>query len=155
MDLATFVNAPVPIELAGGVYQCSALTLREWGPVQSWIKANVPGPMRVLSSEDLVGLNEADKRALFEQAFAAQRNWPPRVGSAEWFRALDLPGGHAEFLFVALSKHQPTFTREQAAALDAKLSLVDVMPVVTACLGLGPDDLKAPGASPNAPPETA
>lgn len=150
MDHATFVNAPKTIELGGREYRVSALTLKEWGPVQSWIKQHAVSPVRLLSSGDMAGLNAADRKAMMETALHAQRNWPPRIGSIEWFQALDHPGGHAEFLFVALSKHQPDFTREEAAGLDERISVGDATPVVMACLGLDmPDDNapKAKGAS--------
>lgn len=147
MDHATFVNAPVPVDLDGESYYVSALTLKEWGPVQAWIKTNVPGPMRAISSADLVNLSDEDKRIVLESAAMAQRNWPPQIGSISWFKALDHPGGHAEFLFCSLSKHQARFTREDAATLSDRLEIKDVMPIVLACLGLEQDDLKVVSAT--------
>ena len=135
MDLAAFVNAPRSVTLDGREYLVSALTLSEWGPIQGWIKRNVPGPVKLLSSEDLSGLTPEDRRAMMAVALEAQRNWPPRIGSLAWFNALDGVGGHAEFLFCALSKHQPEFTRADAARLNDRLSTIDVLPVVRACLG--------------------
>lgn len=145
MDLSTFTNAPKEVTLAGHKYRVSALQLREWGVVQAWIKANVPGPMRAMNSEDLVNLNAEDRRIALESAAIAQRNWPPKPGSAAWFVALDHPGGHEEFLFNALTRHQPEMTRADAASLSDRLTLQDVAPVIMVCLGIEEDDLKGLG----------
>lgn len=146
--MSIFLNAPIEVTLAGHKYMVSALQLKEWAVVQAWIKANVPGPMRSISSADLENLNESDRRVVLEAAAIAQRSWPPRPGTAAWFHALDHPGGHEEFLHAALSKHQPEMTKADVVALSAKLALSDVMPVIMACLGLEQDDLKGQGAGP-------
>lgn len=155
MDLATFTNAPKDVVLAGHAYQVSALQLREWGIVQAWIKANVPSPIGAIRSEDLEGLNPSDRRVVLESAAIAQRNWPPKPGTLAWFQALDNPGGHEEFLFTALLKHQPSITRETVAEMSASLSITDVMPVILACLGVEATELKRQGAGQASEPAPA
>lgn len=147
MDLATFANAPREVILAGHKYWVSALELREWAKVQAWIKANVPGPMRSLSSDDMVNLNDDDRRTAIEAAAIAQRSWPPKPGTAAWFHALDTPGGHEAFLHAALSKHQPEITLADVVDLSSGLHVSDVAPIVMVCLGLDDDDLKGSGVA--------
>ncbi len=147
MDLASFVNEPRTVEVAGVPYLVSALTLKEWGPVQAWIRENIPGPVRSINSDDLEGLNEDDRKTILEAAMMAQRNWPPRIGSKVWFDSLDHPGGHGVFIVAALGKHQLDIDAERAAGIADRATAGEIVAVVIACLGLDDDDLKERGAS--------
>jgi hypothetical protein len=145
VDHATFVNAPFEISLDGRKWLVSALTFHEWGPIQAWIKKNVPGPLSAFTSEAMAGLNDQDRRIVLESASIAQRAWPPKIGTMAWFSALDNPGGQAEFLRAALGKHQPGITSDECELIADRVTLGDVVPIVMACLGIDAEESKAQG----------
>jgi hypothetical protein len=145
MDLATLTNAPRDFALGGTTYQVSALTLKEWGVLQAWIKGHVPGPLALVESAAMGKLSPGHQRQVLEIALREERNWPPRVGSAAWFDALDgTEGGNAAFLRTVLAKHQP-FTAEQAAALADRTMTAAIVPLILIALGMELDSPKAEG----------
>ena len=154
MDLAQLTNTPREVAVAGKPYKVSALKLKEWGNVQAWIKDNVPSPLGSLKSADLDGLSSADKRTLLDVAVRQQRDWPPRVGSAAWFEALDHDGGHAMFLLAILGKHQPDFSESDAEALAERLTNAEILPLVLLGLGIEDDRPKNSSAPQGAQPTT-
>lgn len=152
MDLATFAGADfVDVELAGRTYRVGELTLREWAPVQAWIKATVPGPLSSLASPDFARLPAAVKREVLGEALDRDRtSWPPRIGSRSWFLALDHPGGHAVALRAMLGKHSPAITEAECEAIAGSATFDQILPVAVAALGLFGPKSPAPAPSPTA-----
>jgi hypothetical protein len=137
MDLAQFADADyVDLTLDGKPYRVGELTLREWAPIQAWIKATVPGPLSSLASPDFKKLPPDVKRDLLAEALEQDRtSWPPRIGSKAWFFAMDTEGGHAELLLALLGKYQPV-DRAEAARLVAGIATESITAAVLAGLGV-------------------
>lgn len=137
MDLAEFAGKDyVDLTIDGTVYRVGELTLREWAPVQAYIKAEVPGPLSSLGSPDFKRLPPDVKRDLLAEALQQDRtSWPPRIGTPAWFLAMDFEGGHAELLLALLGKYQPV-DRAEAVRLAAIVSTADVTAAVLAGLGV-------------------
>lgn len=140
------------VTLDGQEYRVGHLTYDDWGELIAWIKAHVPSPLAVLKSADLSGLEESHRKELLTIAFAEARNWPPRTGSAAWFRALDTPDGHAELLRVILGKFQPAITTERCKALAPRVDTPAAVELVTIAMGLDDPKAKGPGAGGTASP---
>ncbi len=155
MDIATLTNAPREVTLDGATYKVSALKLRDWGRLQAYLKDHGPSPIARIRSEDLAGLNEADRRAFLREAFLESKNWPPRVGSVAWMEAIDdTPGGNVEFLTVVLSGERP-LPRAEAEALAEKLDGPDYVRLLMLAFGQEPPDPKGgtrPGPGPTPTP---
>ena len=148
MDLAQFAGLDyVDVTLAGQLYRVGDLTLREWAPVQAWIKATVPGPLSSLGSPDFRKLPPEVKRELLAEALEQDRtSWPPRVGSKPWFFALDAEGGHAVLLLALLGKYQPIDLAKCQAIVEA-VTFEEILPCVLAGLGLFGPKSPAPAAA--------
>jgi hypothetical protein len=146
MDLASFAGADyVDLTLDGTTYRVGELTLREWAPIQAWIKANVPGPLSSLGSPDFKRLPSDVKRDLLAEAMVQDRtSWPPRIGTPEWMLSLDHEGGHEELILALLGKCQP-FDRPAAKALAGRVTLVEILPAVLAGLGIFGPKSPTPG----------
>ena len=152
MDLSAFAGADyLDVELAGTAYRVGELTLREWAPVQAWIKANVPGPLSSLGSPDFKALPKEVKRELQALALEQDRSgWPPMVGTVGWFRALDHPGGHEVVLLAVLARHRPGTTLDECRAILEKATYAEFLPAIAAALGMDPNRPKS-----TAPPSPA
>lgn len=127
MDLAQATGAVETIDLAGEEFRVRLLTLKEWGELTAWLKRRNPSPLtraaRAIDQAAELGepLSAAAREQLLEHAQRAALSWPPRIGSQEWLDALDrTDGGHAEFIYLALSKTDPAFTRDHAEALAGR-----------------------------------
>ena len=156
MDLSSLTNAPQSVEVAGQPFAVSHLTMREWGTVQGWIKANVPGPAESLAAINVDGLSPFAARSLMQVVVKEQQAWPPRVGSREWFDALDRVGkdnriGAAVLLHTILAKHQPAYTYEQAERLYEAVGYAEALRLTLIAMGVEPD----PKAGKPSPPETS
>ena len=105
MDLSVLVNAPREITLAGKSYLVSALTLKEWGALQAYLKDRAVNPVVAalgqLSAAKAAGIRIADedRTALFIQAKAEAKPWPPMVGSNLWFDSLISTEGASALLY--------------------------------------------------------
>lgn len=160
MDLAQFAGADyADLTLADATYRVGELTLREWAPVQAWIKATVPGPLASLGSPDFAALPPAIKRELLGEALRQDRSgWPPAIGTLPWLEAVDRDGGHAVVLLAILARHNPGITLERCRAIAELARPSEILPPILAALGmLGPKS-PAPAspipASPGARPAT-
>ncbi len=154
MDLAQLTNAPREVVLGGLPYKVSALTLREWGGLQAWLKDRGPEPVGValaqIARAEAVGtpIAPADRQFLMREARVEAKAWPPRVASAEWFEALQgTDGGEARFAHAVLSKHQPTLTVEQADAVAEAMGPAESATLVRLALGLEKSSPKADAAA--------
>lgn len=152
MDLSAFSGDDfLDVTLDGVLYRVGELTLKEWGPVQAWIKAKVPGPLAVLDSKEFLALPPSTKSEVAREAIRQQRtSWPPQIGSREWFAALDHEGGHAVCLKAILGKLQPVGP-ERAAELAERLTMAEVLPCVVAALGMFDPKSPAPATPTTSP----
>lgn len=144
MDIAQLAGLDyMDIPLAGATRRVGELTLREWAPVQAWIKATVPGPLSSLESPDFKNLSPEMKRnVLFEALEQDRTSWPPRIGSKGWFASLDHEGGHAVLLLALLGKHSPSITLEECDEISREATNHAVVAAV--CCGLGIIGPKSP-----------
>lgn len=132
MDLAQATGAVETIDLAGEEHQVRLLTLKEWGAITAWLKRQNPSPLtraaQSIEQARVQGepLSAATQDQLLDHAQRAALNWPPRLGSTEWFDALDRSdGGQGRLLFEVLSKTEPEFTIERAEVLVKRFSVDD------------------------------
>ena len=147
MDLSQFAGTDyVDLEIDGIKYRVGELTLREWAPVQAWIKANARGPLSVLASPDFAALPPQVKREVLGAALdKEQTSWPPQIGTKPWFLALDNDGGHATALLAILGKNLPGITLEDCRRVADSGTFAEILPAFCAALGIfGP---KSPAPS--------
>lgn len=128
MDLAQATGVPEPVELAGQDYPVRLLTMREWAALSSWLKKESPSPVtraaQAIKQARLAGepFDIATEKALLDHAQQAALNWPPRIGSSEWFEAISrVDGGDVRLLYEVLSKTDLGFTLEKAEALAPRI----------------------------------
>jgi hypothetical protein len=128
MDLAQATGVPETVKLGGEEYSVRLLSHREWGAVQAFLKRELPSPVTrvgVAIDEARAAGTPLSKSAvdqLYDRAEAAATHWPPQHGSQAWLNALSgIDGGDAQVLFEVLSKTDPAFTIEKAAALAPKV----------------------------------
>lgn len=133
-DISRASGAPVEVELDGKTYKVGELRLRELGMLQSWIESRVPHPVRALAPH-LEGLPSDVQIALLESARKESANWPPRIGTAEGAAVLDTPEGEREILWVLLSRHQPSMTRDEVNILADSLPLAEFRRVADVAFG--------------------
>jgi hypothetical protein len=141
MDHAQITDGFSRVSLAGRPYNLRLLKLREWSPLQKWLKEAVPSPVaeaiRCLDQLKTAGDKvDADLRKdVLDHAQEAARFWPPPVGSLPWFQALNsIDGGTAQFLRVALKAAGQGLSEEQAIALEAEATIDEVADVIRVCL---------------------
>lgn len=153
MDLATLTNAPREITLAGKTYMVSALTLKEWGALQAYLKDHAVNPVVAalgqLSAAKAAGIKIADedRTALFLQAKADGKPWPPMVGSTLWFDTLLATEGTSPvFLVSVIRKHQPEITDAELSRIDAECSADESRLLVYRALGIDPSPKAEPPA---------
>lgn len=139
--LDQLTNAPQPVTLAGRTYNVRQLRLREWGELQAWLKSVAPSPVAV-AVKGLAELRTAGfttppeiEAALFKQAQAGARTWPPKVATAAWFRALDdAEGGHARVVWVALKAAGHQVTEDDAADIAEAASGAELTDLMRVCV---------------------
>lgn len=161
MNTAASVNTPYDIVVGGVTYTISMLEMADWGKVQAWIVANVPGPLEALKGVSLDGMSPATERSLLILAIKEQQKWPPRPGYPDWFDALNRTGkdgreGTTVFLQHAIGKHRPGFSYEDAVALNAACDEGTSTRIINLAFGQEFSDPKAssggsPGADPTPP----
>jgi hypothetical protein len=99
MDLTQATGVPEPVELAGQDYPVRLLTMREWAALSAWLKKESPSPVtraaQAIKQARLAGepFDIATEKALLDHAQQAALNWPPRIGSSEWFEAISVSTG--------------------------------------------------------------
>ena len=132
MDLAQATGAVETIDLAGEEHPVRLLTLKEWGVVTAWLKRQNPSPVtragRAIDQALAEGepLSAAIRDQLLDHAQRAALNWPPRLGSTDWFDAFDRSeGGQSFVVHQILSKTAPTFTADQADVLVKRFDVSD------------------------------
>lgn len=147
MDLADLTNAPRTITLAGREFTVSHMKMKEWGVVQAWIKANIPGPMESLKATNLDELSPFLAHWVTTAAVREEQAWPPRPGSRSWIDALDRVGkdgrlGTVVFMHEALKKHQSTLTYADTETLYDTVEVGEALALFNTVLGIksGPKD---------------
>ncbi len=151
MDLAQATGVAETIDLAGEPRQVRLLTLKEWGAVSAWLKRASPSPVTraMISIQQMRDAGEPMDQATRDEALDhAQRAalaWPPRIGSQEWFDAIErVDGGLARLLFEVVSRVDPTFTVEMAEALAPRVRSEEWTDLVRVCYhGVHPRPKKA------------
>ncbi len=139
--LDQLTNAAQPVTLAGRRFPVRQLRLREWGELQAWLKSVAPSPIAVAAKglADLrasgVPVSADMQEAIFRQAQAEARSWPPRAGSLEWLRALDtIEGGHASLVHAALVAGGTDVTEDEAWDIAQDASPDEMVDLVRACV---------------------
>jgi hypothetical protein len=155
LDGMTAMRAPRPIVLGGQRYLVAERTIGEWWQeVQSWILANVPGPIERVEQQyarmeaaGRPGLARARNRLL---EVAAAQEWPPPPTSPAWYQAMSHPGAERMFLWFALRRDNPGLTEETVAELARTIAPQDMLRIILLAYGKvdptegGRDDPKAP-----------
>ena len=130
MDLAQATGATEFIDLAGEEHAVRLLTLREWGSITAWLKRANPSPVtraaRAIEQADELGepLSIATRETLLDHAQRSALNWPPRLGSTEWFEAFDrTAGGQSYLLHQVLVLTEPRFDVGSAEVLAKRMDV--------------------------------
>jgi hypothetical protein len=128
MDLVQATGGGEELLLGGQTFNIRLLTLREWSEVQKFLKKELPSPVTraaiAIQQAKVAGtpLDSSTVDALYDRAEKAALTWPPRIGTKEWFDALDtVEGGWERVLFEVVSKVNPAFTLPQADELAPKV----------------------------------
>jgi hypothetical protein len=129
VDLAEATGNPEWITLGGDEYPVRLLRMEEWGAVTSWLKRENPSPVTraalAISQAQQAGepLTAEAEEKLLDHAQRAALSWPPKVGTPEWFDAIErVEGGMKKLLHEVLSRTDPAFTTERAEALAPRVS---------------------------------
>jgi hypothetical protein len=156
VDSAEASNQPIELALGGEAYRAKALTRREWGELQAWLKREVPGPIeRVASAASEAEargcpIPQATLRAMADRAIERAAHWPPAPGSNEWLDLLNTTeGGEDEFVWHALRRDNPTLSRDGVAPLIARMSGPEMIDLISVALYGRPPAPKSPGSTTN------
>lgn len=129
MDLAESTGNPEWITLGGDEYPVRLLKLEEWGAVTSWLKRENPSPITraamAISQAQQMGepLSAEAEEKLLDHAQRAALSWPPKLGTPEWFDAIErVEGGTAKLLYEVLHRTDAAFTAERAGPLAPRVS---------------------------------
>jgi hypothetical protein len=139
MDLATLTNQPRPLTVDDRTYQVYPLTLADLGALQKWVNEQFPDPLDALRGR-LDGFSPEHQKFLLKDAAEASRRPRPRIGTPEADELLTTADGLAECLYLAVRRGDGAFSREQAAAICARLAPADIGAVFGAAFGTGPED---------------
>jgi hypothetical protein len=120
-DITDILPQPRRVRLAGQDYEVSELTFADVARIQAWLNRASPCPMDD-ARDRIDGLDGPERRKILLETYQALKSWPPRYGDPEASELLQTEGGAAEFLFVALSRHQPDFTRDDAMVMAPLLT---------------------------------
>lgn len=154
MDIATLTNAPRTLRIGGVDWTVRALTFKELGLLQGWLKDNADDPVteafRQIDKARSKGVKvSSDTEAtLIRQAREDALRWPPAVLSGAWFNLLSrVPGASAFFILTMLRTFQPSLTEEQASAIEREMTGDEGNALIAAALGrdLPPKDGPPPG----------
>lgn len=159
MDLAQATGVPEAVTLGGKDYEVRLLNYREQGVLMAFVKREAPSPITRVgmaiqqAKEAGCPLDLALEDRMQTRAEAAATRWPPRFGSEAWFDALfAIDGGDAKLLHEVLSKTDPAFTTEKAAALAPRLSNAEWGDLVRVAFWGGPPRPKGDEPPPPATP---
>lgn len=165
-DLASLSAQPTPLSLGGETYHLHPLTIGEMGKLQAWVDAQFPDPFdlatraisrgRVVVAPDGTESREPftveQQRHLFKVASDLAASGRRLIGTPEGDAKLRSLPGVMEQLYLSISKGDPTFTREKAAAIVDNLTMGQIARVFSATttdLVMGADDPKGPAGSPS------
>jgi hypothetical protein len=166
MDLSVLTNAPRDFTIAGKTFTVSGIAMEEWGVLQAHLKDHTDDPV-VAAFKNInkvraagVPVADEDRKALFEDAKAEAREWPPRVGGPLWFDLINTTDGAIEkFIGCVLRKHQPGLTDAEIAAVKKEATWDEMRLLVYRALSLDPNPktqpLAAGGAETAAPAATS
>jgi len=171
-DLGSLTAQPTRLSLGGEAFDLHPLTIADFGRLQAWVDAQFPNPFDVVGAQISRGrvVENADgttsrvpftveqERYLYRLAGEMAVNTRRLIGTPEGDSVLRSLAGVLEQLYLSISKGDPTFTRERAAALVENLSLVEinrVMSATTVDLVAGEPDPKARPGTTGGPNPTA
>ena len=124
-DLATLNSQPKKLTVDGKSYEIHPLTLNDFAKLQRWVDDQQTDPI------DLV-MNRADQftpaqhKFMLQTALELASKPKPKIGTEvadELVRSIE---GTKELLYLTISKGDPTFSRETAEGVFAKLSMADI-----------------------------
>jgi hypothetical protein len=158
MDLVQATGGGEELTLGGQAFNPRLLTLREWAEVQKFLKKELPSPVTRAAiaiqqaKDEGTPLDQATMDALYDRAEKAALTWPPRIGTKEWFDALDtVEGGWERVLFEVVSKVNPAFTLPQADELAPKVKANEWADLIRVSLWGTHPAPKGEGATPGPP----
>jgi hypothetical protein len=158
MDLVQATGGGEELLLGGQTFNIRLLTLREWSEVQKFLKKELPSPVTraaiAIQQAKVAGtpLDSSTVDALYDRAEKAALTWPPRIGTKEWFDALDtVEGGWERVLFEVVSKVNPAFTLPQADELAPKVKANEWADLIRVALWGTHPAPKGEGATPGPP----
>src|SRR4051812_24929555 len=99
MDSVQATGGGEELTLGGQTFNIRLLTIREWAEVQKFLKKELPSPVTraaiAIQQSKAMGtpLDATTIDAMYDRAERAALTWPPRLGSKEWFDAMDLVEG--------------------------------------------------------------
>ena len=126
-DYAKATSAPGFITINGKEYRVGKFGPRDLGDIEAWLKSQVPDP-RLMARELCAGLPDAVAIEVWRDLSMEAANWPPSLETRQGNKLLtQTHEGHAILLYVALKKHNASFTLEMArhiTADDQEIALV-------------------------------
>lgn len=121
-DFARATAAPSTFTINGKPYFLGKLTPRSLGDIQAFLKEQVEDP-RVRTRRLMEGLPDSVQLAMWQQACDEAKDWPPSLGDEGTFSLLLTEEGQARILWVALRRHNPGFTIEEARRISVEYEM--------------------------------
>jgi hypothetical protein len=119
---ATLSNQPRPLTIDGVTYLVHPLTLDDFGKLQAWVQEQFPDPLQVAADRlDLFPVPV--QKHLVAMAIEQASKPRPRLGQPEADALVRSMDGTLELMRIAIAKGDPSFTRDKARALYARMNL--------------------------------
>jgi hypothetical protein len=144
-SIAHLTDQPAPLTVGGKVYQVHTLTFRDFGKLQKFLDERAPNPLAAIK-DHIAGFPPEVQRYMVDKAMADARKGGPKIGTPEASEQLNSAEGVAEVLYLAISRGDAGFTRDDAAALLAEVHPLDAARALERAFGVPPEDAADAGA---------
>ena len=125
-DLASLTNSPGRVYLGGKQYQIAELTHADLGALLQWARGQFPDPFDVVTEQISKGeYTVAQQQYLMKTALEMSVR-KPTLGSPEIQAELRTPAGISQLLFLAIRKHDPSFTEAEAGKVFNAMTAGDL-----------------------------
>jgi hypothetical protein len=113
-DYSKATASPRTIRIGDVDYRVAKWGPRDIGDLEAWLKSQVPDP-RLMARQLCEGLSDAVALEVWRDLSMEATSWPPDITSRQGNKLLmNSHEGHTQLLWVALRRHNASFTLEQA-----------------------------------------